>query len=182
MIKTETDAETRITGHIIDEKGRAVGGATVTCNGAETKTLFDGSYKFEDLEPGSHIVEIALEGYRRQRSQIETEEGGEAVLDFHLEPEEGDAKIYGYVLDEVTSEPVKMGGSVYMYRSTSNRNIPIDPRTGYFELAHLPSGTYTIWTSILEYEDKKKTVVVKEGEERRENFLIRKAEIEPPLG
>lgn len=182
MSETETEAKARITGNVIDEKGRPVGGATVLCEGAEARTLFDGSYRFEDLAPGPHIVEIAMEGYKRQRTRIEVEEGEETVINFHLEPEAGGAKIYGYILDEVTGEPVRTGGSVYMYRPTCNRNTPIDPETGYFEFAHLPPGTYTLWTSILEYEDEKKTVTVKEGEERRDNFNIRKADIEPPLG
>lgn len=182
MSDKESEAETSITGHVIDEKERPVGGAKVTCNGVETRTLFDGSYKFEGLAPDLHIVEIALEGYRRQRVQIETEEAGETVMDFHLEPKTGDAKIYGYVLDEVTKEPVRAGGSVYMFRLTSNRNMPIDSKTGYFEFINLSPGTYTIWTSVLEYDAKKKTVIVKKGEGLREDFLIRKAEIEPPLG
>lgn len=182
MTKEETEPKTKITGHVTDEKGRPLGGVTVACNGTETKTLFDGSYKFEGHEPGTHTVEIAMEGYRRHRRQILTDEGEEAILDFRLDSEAGVAKIYGYVLDGTNREPVSTGGSVYMYRHTFNRHTPIDPKTGYFEFAHLPPGTYTIWTSILEYEDEKKTVVVKEGEERREEFLIRKADIEPPLG
>ncbi|KON31542.1 hypothetical protein AC482_00290 [miscellaneous Crenarchaeota group-15 archaeon DG-45] len=176
------DAKARIAGQIIDEKGVPVGGVMITCDGEENRTLFDGSYKFDDLEPGPHIIEIALEGYGIQRREIEAREGGESTLDFHLEPEAGDAKIYGYVLDKVTGEPARTGGSLYMYRLTSNRSISFDPETGYFEVVHLPPGTYTLWTSVLGYEDEKKTVVVEEGDERRTDFLIRKAEIEPPLG
>ena len=182
MSEAETEARTRIVGYVIDEKGRPIGGAKVSCNGKETRTLFDGSYSFEELAPVPYIVEIALDGYVIQRRQIDTKEGEDAILDFNLEPETGNAMIFGYVLEEETGEPIGFGGSLYMIWPTYNRIVSIDPKTGYFEFTHLPQGVYTIWTSVLEYEDVKKTVIVKEGEDRREDFLIRKAEIEPPLG
>ena len=179
---SEKEAETTITGHVIDEKERPVAGAVVACDGSETRTLFDGSYRFENLVPGTHAIEIGLDGYLGQIKQIETEEGGEAVVDFHLEPEKGDTRIFGYVLEKETDEPIRTGGSVYMIRPTFNRNVPFDPETGYFEFADLPTGTYVLWTSVLEYDDEKKTVTVEEGEDRREDFFIRKGFIEPPLG
>jgi hypothetical protein len=39
-----------------------------------------------------------------------------------------------------------------------------------------------LWTSALEYDDARKTITVEEGEERREDFTVTKAWIEPPLG
>ncbi len=178
----ETEEVTKITGRVFDEKERPIAGVIVACDGSETRTLFDGSYKFENLDLGKHTIEIGLEGYQRQIEQIETEEGGEAVVDFHIEPEKGDTRIFGYVLEKETGEPIKTGGSVYMIRPTFNRNMPFDPETGYFEFADLPPGTYVLWTSVLEYDDEKKIVTVEEGEDRREDFFIRKGFIEPPLG
>lgn len=176
--EAEAEASTGIVGHVTDEGGRPIGGARVTCNGKEARTLFDGSYRFGELAPGPHIVEIALDGYGRQRRQIDTEEGEDAVLDFNLEPETGDAVIFGYVLEEETGEPAGIGGSLYMIRHTHNRNATIDPKTGYFEFTHLPPGTYTIWTSILEYEDLKKDIEIEGGERRRTDFHIHKKEPE----
>jgi hypothetical protein len=178
----ESEIRAIITGRVFDERGKPVGGAVVTCDGMDTRTLFDGSFRFEDLELGPYTVEIDLEGYRKQRREVVTMDEEEAVLDFKLETEVGDAKIFGYVISEETGEPLNVGGSVYMFRLTSNRNTPIDPRTGRFEFSSLSQGTYTIWTSVLDYEDNKKTVTVEEGEERREDFFITKADIEPPLG
>jgi len=172
----EMEEVTKITGRVFDEKERPIAGVIVTCDGSETRTLFDGSYKFENLDSGEHTIEIGLEGYRRQIEQVETEEGEETVVDFHLKPELGGAKILGYIIDEVSGEPVKTGGSVYMLRPKSNRNVPIDPTTGYFEFNHLPPGTYTIWTSILEFEDEKRTITVQGSEEERVDLLIKKKE------
>ena len=178
----ESEARAIITGRVFDERGKPVGGAIVTCEGMDTRTLFDGSFRFEDLELGPYTVEIDLEGYRKERREVKAINEEETVLDFNLVMEAGDAKIFGYVISEETGEPLKAGGSVYMFRLTSNRNTPIDPRTGRFEFSGLSQGTYTVWTSVLDYEDNKKMVTVEEGEERREDFFITKADIEPPLG
>jgi len=178
----ESEARAIITGRVFDERGKPVGGAIVTCDGMDTRTLFDGSFRFEDLKQGPYTVVIDLEGYRKQRKEVEAVIEEKVVLDFKLKTEMGDAKIFGYVISEETGEPVKAGGSVYMFRLTSNRKTLIDPRTGRFEFSDLSPGTYTIWTSVLDYEDNKKTLTVEEGEERREDFSITKADIEPPLG
>ena len=178
----ESEARAIITGRVLDERGKPVRGVIVICDGMDTRTLFDGSFRFEELELGLYTVEIDLEGYRRQRREVEAMDEQEVVLNFKLETETGDARIYGYVISEETGEPLKIGGSVYMFRLTSNKNTPIDPRTGRFEFSGLSPGTYTIWTSILDYEDNKKRVTLEEGEERREDFFIKEADIEPPLG
>jgi hypothetical protein len=182
MSKTEKEVKTVITGQVVDENRRPAGGLTVLCNGVSTRTLFDGSFRFEGLAPGNHIIETNLDGYTRLRVEVEVVEGEESVFDLQLIPEVGNARVYGYVFEEETREPLKTGGSMYMFRPTFNTNVPINPTTGYFEFNDLPAGTYTLWTSALEYNDVRKTITVEEGEERREDFTITKAWIEPPLG
>ncbi len=174
----EDDSKSRIAGHVSEENGRPAVGVTITCDGLETKTLFDGSFMFEELEAGSHFVEIFLEGYTRQARNIEVKEGEEVEVEIRLGLEVGDGKIYGYVIDEETREPLKEGGSVYMFRPTSNKNSPIDPETGYYEFADLPSGKYTIWTSILDHEEQNRSVALQDGELKREDFLVKKKEEE----
>lgn len=174
---------TKITGHVIDEKGRPIAGAKVVCSGMESLTLFDGTFKFEDLSPGLHIVEIRVEGYGKQQKQIDAEEGSVVSVGFQVEPETGNGRIYGYVLDDKTGEPITHGGSVHMFRPTSNRKASIDPDTGFYELINLSPGTYATWTSVLDYEEQKKTVTLEEGEEKRQDFLIsKKEEEEVPWG
>ncbi|MBS7652518.1 MAG: carboxypeptidase regulatory-like domain-containing protein [Candidatus Bathyarchaeia archaeon] len=172
-----------ITGRVFDEEGRPIAGVTVTCDGEETKTLFDGSYKFDGLPIGHHIVEVAVERYKTQKHHIEIlREEETVVLDFHLEPREGDSKIFGYVLDGSTWEPIKTGGSVYMSHPSLNRYTPINPFDGYYEFTHLPPGQYTLWVSLVEYEDEMKIVEVRNGEEKREDFIINKKREEIPWG
>jgi len=183
MSEADEKISTKIMGHVVDGKGRPVGGAKVVCNGMETLTLFDGTFKFENLAPGLHTVEIELEGYSKQAKQIDAGEEAVVFLEFQLEPEAGNAKIYGYVLGEETGEPVREGGSVYLFRPTSNRSALVNPNTGFYEFVGLSSGTYRVWTSTLNYEGQKKTVTLKEGEERRQDFLInKKEEKEVPWG
>jgi hypothetical protein len=182
MSEAEAKTGAEITGHVSDEKGRPISGGRVSCNGVEARTLFNGSYLLRNVAPGTYNVEVVLEGYRKQRKTIQVIEDKSVNVDFNLEVETGDAKIYGYVLDKATEAPLRAGGSVYMLRPTSNVKTLINPENGYFEFTNLPSGQYQIWTSILEYEDEKKVVVIDDGEDRREDFHIRKMDIEPPLG
>jgi hypothetical protein len=173
--KNEEKIRTKIIGQVIDKKGRSISGARVKYRNTKTLTLFDGSYIFEDVEPGKQNIEVELEGYRKQEKHIDIVQGKESVVNFQIEEATGDAKIFGYILNEETKEPV-IKGLVYLIRPVSNKNVKIDPRTGYYEFEQLASGTYDIWTSILEYEDEKRTVNIERGEARRQDFIVKKKE------
>jgi hypothetical protein len=182
MLRSELDGtEYMISGRVFEE-GRPVGGATVYCDGRETKTLFDGSYKFEGLSSGTHVITVVLEGYKTQKQIVELVREKDVKLDFHLESKRGDGKIYGYIFDEFNKEPVKTGGSVYVYRPTLNRYTSVDPISGYYEFTDLPPGLYKLWISALGYEDEMKIVAIQEGEEKRVDFIIKKRSEEIPWG
>ncbi|MBS7638469.1 carboxypeptidase-like regulatory domain-containing protein [Candidatus Bathyarchaeota archaeon] len=182
MVGAHMKAKCKITGHVFDEEGRPLMGVTITCDGKETKTLFDGSYQFDGLSTGRHLIEVTVERYKTQRHSVEILREEEVILDFHLEPEEGGGRIFGYVLDGSTRKPVKTGGSVYMSHPSLNRYTSINPINGYYEFAHLPPGKYTIWVSTIEYEDEIKIVEICNGEEKREDFIIKKKGEEIPWG
>ena len=70
-----------------------------------------------------------------------------------------------------------------MSNPVSNDRAPVDPKTGYFEFAQLSPGTYTLWTSALEYENEKKTIEVAARESKVEVFYVHKRrDVEPPWG
>jgi hypothetical protein len=164
-----------IIGKITDKKGRPISGARVKYQDSQTLTLFDGSYNFECVEPGKQNVEVELEGYKKLGKQIDIVMGEKSVVNFQIEEETGDAKIFGYILNEDTREPV-LKGLVYLIRPVSNKNVKIDPQSGSYEFVQLAPGTYDIWTSIIEYEDEKRTVTIVEGEEKRQDFIVKKKE------
>ncbi len=178
MSEHETKSKKMIKGRVVDEIRRPISGARVTCDGTETLTLFDGSFQFEYEKPETVMVEIKIEGYRKQKRQIDLIEFEPDVLEFQLEPDIGSSRIHGYVLDKETNKPIKGSGTVYLYRPTSNVIKMIDPNSGFYEFGNLPPGTYSIWTSVLDYQEQKMTITLGEREENKTNFLLDKEEEE----
>lgn len=174
MSEHETKSKIIIKGRVVNEIGRPISGARVIYDGTETLTLFDGAFQFELEKPENHLVEIIIEGYKKQKKQIELKEFESDVLEFQLEPDIGNSRIYGYVLDKKTNRPIMKGGTVYLYRPTSNQKKMIDPNSGFYEFNNLPLGTYNIWTSVLEYQEQKMTITLEESEEAKKNFLLDK--------
>lgn len=172
---------TIISGFINNKKGRPLTGAKVKCGGSQTLTLFDGSYKFE-VEPGLHTINVELEGFFKQQKEVFVDSKEEGRLDFVLETEIGTSKIFGQVVSKETGEFIK-NGLVFIVRPSKNINSKIDPKTGYFTFHKLASGTYDIWTSVLDYEDGKLTVSIGDDEEQRHDFRVnRKRDEEVPWG
>lgn len=178
MSEDDAKRNIKIKGRVVDEKGRPIAGAKVVCDRAEVLTLFDGTFQFEYEVSETLMVEIEIDGYRKQRRQFDLAEGESDVLEFQLEPDIGSARIYGYVFDKERNRPIEEGGTVYLYRPTSNIRTMIDPNTGFYEFDNLPLGTYSIWTSVLDYQEQKMTLSLGEGEEKRKNFLLEKKEEE----
>jgi hypothetical protein len=184
MSKFDSDEQrkpTKIFGLIKNFKGRPVPGAKVKCSGSQTLTLFDGSYFFE-VKPGLHTINVELEGFLKQQKEIFVNSNEEERLDFELEQEIGRSKIFGKVVSEETGEYLK-NGLVFIVRPNQNINSKIDPTSGYFSFDKLMGGTYNIWASILNYEDKKLTVTIGDDEEQRHDFLVnKKRDEEVPWG
>ena len=174
---------TKITGKVLKESGKPAGGITIRCGEKEVRTLFDGTYTFTDVQPGPHIITVHLEGYDESPVNVIVEEGQEAVQDISLTTAKGNGKIGGHVYVEETGEPVNKGGSVMMIETTANKIASVDPHSSYFEFPDLTAGVYTLWSSVLDYEDQKKVVDLNEDEEKEIVFLLkRKEEKEVPWG
>jgi len=178
MSEHETKSKIKINGRVVDEIGRPISGARVTCDGTDTLTLFNGTFQFEYEKPETLMVEIKIDGYRKQRRQLDLAECEYDVIEFQLEPDIGSSRIYGYVLDKETNKPIKGGGTVYLYRPTSNVKTMIDPNSGFYEFENLPPGTNSIWTSVLDYQEQKMTITLGESEETKKDFLLDKEEEE----
>jgi len=151
------------------------------CGERETTTLFDGSYAFRDLAQGTYEIRVSLEGYAESPQSVTMGEGEEVAHDLVLEQAAGKGRIWGSVVSEDTGRPPSTGGAVFIGRQTFNRATPINPLNGRYEFNGLPPGTYRLWTSVLEYEDKMVTVELKD-DEAVENMAIKKRLEEAPWG
>src|SRR4030043_1295776 len=167
---------TSITGKILLESGKPAGGIAVRCEDKEIRTLFDGTYKLINIQPGVHVITVNLEGYNESKNEIIVEEGQEVTKDVFLMPAKGRGKIRGFIYAEETGEPAINGGSVFMIRFISNKTVSVDPKNGYYEFLELMPGTYTLWSSVLGYEAQKKVVELANNEEREISFLLKREE------
>ncbi len=183
MARKGSKSSSKIVGSVYDSKGKPIAGARLNCDGRYTRTLFDGSYRFENLSPSTYVVTVTQEGFESQKKAIKLDESKTASLDFRLILKEGFGKIYGYVFDSSTGKPIVSGGTMIMVLPSKNKQVPIYPKDGYFEFQNLPLGTHQVWASVLGYGDEFKRINLKEKEEKRVDFFCRRKEsIEPPWG
>ena len=182
MTQSSSRSNCRIEGTVVDDKGKPISGAHVQCGEKRTLTLFDGTYKLEDLKASTQIVIITQKGFKTLQKTTDLGEKKTEILDFRLSPNTGYGRIYGQVYDSKTRKPLSEGTMIMVFPAT-NKQVHIKPANGSFEFPNLPSGTHEIWTSILGYLDDLKMVSLKENEEKQVDFYCRKNEaVEPPWG
>ncbi len=91
-----------ITGHVTDEKGKPLGGATVTAINTflGTHTDSNGNFTLTGLRAGSYLIECSFIGYQTVTKELGT--GGNEVNEIRLEPK-------AYLTDEVTVNATRAG-------------------------------------------------------------------------
>ena len=175
MEENASKNDLKLIGSVVDEKGRSISGAEIFLDGKQTRTLFDGSFIFEKLFPGTYELKLKLDGYQEQNQVILLEQE-DVDIELIMEPQVGAGKIMGYVVSEESGLPTSEGGTILMIMPTNNKYVRINPENGYYEFNNLAAGFYTITTSILEYEEEKEEYQLAEGEEKRIDFIVKKEE------
>ncbi len=82
-------------------------------------------------------------------------------------------KISGYVKDANTNRPIEFV-TVYLANTSLGCNTNSE---GYFEIANIPSGTFTIICTIVGHSKRSKQVTVSEGTLLELNFLLKPSEV-----
>lgn len=171
----------RICGRVFSYSGMILSGATLTCDGTEIATLADGSYTFSDLKPGNYDIKVRLHGFQSIDKNVRVHEDEDSIQDFYLSEALGSAKIYGHVIEDATGKPVNQG-TVILILPVANKYANIE-KDGYYEFTNLPTGTFTISTSLSGYEDVDTILRLEENETKKYDFLCKAIEIEePPWG
>ena len=84
IVESEIEARTIITGTVTDASSEApIQNAVITLDGTDTSTTTDqsGTFRFADLEPGTHTLTVRAEGYEETESRVEvTEEGANVQI------------------------------------------------------------------------------------------------------
>ena len=171
-----------ISGNVTSADGTILSSARVTCKGVETKTLADGTFAIDTIEPGTHDVTISLQGYETVTQSVLIQEGTVTELSFCLPKSVGAAKIHGHVYDALSKEFIQESGSIILVKPVFNKYGQIDHK-GHFEFTDLPTGKYRIFTSIPGYETGSVAFELAEGEEKRHDFVLKPLDVEePPWG
>jgi hypothetical protein len=175
-----------IQGSVLSEGGSLLGSAQVQCNGKKTITLFDGTFEFRDIEPGTYTITASLKGFKSQSKSVTIDKEGKVAADFHLPEARGTSKISGIVFDAVTKKPLTCGTVILIF-PIANRYAAI--KTPYlntgtnYEFDNLVEDSYNLITSIDGYEEEKAATVVGENEKKILDLFCRPAlVIEPPWG
>lgn len=159
-----------------------LGGAKVICNGNSTVALFDGSFRFENLAPGTYTITASLRGFQSQSKTVFIKEDETITLDFSLNEAVGTAKIRGCVYDAETGKPIASGGTVVLILPFANKYVSIN-KDGCYEFTNLIADTYDVWVTIGGYEEVKATIAMKEDETKIRDFYCKVKRIEePPWG
>lgn len=169
-----------IQGSVLSEGGSLLGSAQVQCNGKKTITLFDGTFEFRDIEPGTYTITASLKGFMSQSKSVTIDKEAKVAADFHLPEAWGTSKISGIVYDAVTKKPLTCGTVILIF-PIANRYVAIS--NGHYEFNNLVEDSYNLITSIDGYEDEKAATVVGEDEEKILDIFCKPAlVIEPPWG
>lgn len=166
-----------IQGSVLSERGSLLGGAEVACNGKKTITLFDGTFGFRDIEPGTHTITASLKGFKSRSRRVTIEKDSKATVDFHLPEVKGTSKISGRVYDAETKKPLTCG-TVILILTLANRYAQIN--NGYYEFDALVEDSYDLVTSLEGYENGKATIAVKENEKKIYDFLCKQVVVVEP--
>jgi hypothetical protein len=178
---SHTAATSKISGYIRSVDKRALKDARVACHGMETRTLANGSFAFQDLDPGTYKVRVTLQGYKPTSKTVSTYSGEETSVEINLRSSTGTAKICGHVYDAESKKPIRQG-TIIMILPVANKYRDVDGN-GYYEFPCLSSDTYKIVTSITGYEDGNATLKVANGENKNHDFLLKTMRVEePPWG
>ena len=166
-------------GFVSDLDEEPLTGVTVTITGTEfsdsEETDEDGFYAFENLAAGDYTLTYEKEGYQTQEEEISLEEN-EPPLDLGtiVMEEVVKAKISGYVYDidfnPIEKVRLKIKGIKTQYNDSESSDAE-----GFFEFPDLDANTYVITAKKKGFRNAKKTVKLKEGEEREIEIEMKKS-------
>ena len=170
-----------ITGTVSSQSGTALTGAKVKCEGHETSSLANGSYRLENLVPSTYTVTVSLKGFETSEKTVTIEDEKELTVDFILDKAHGTATIKGRVLDKMSGTAISEG-TVILILPLANKYSSIGA-DGSYGFENLPADTYELCTSVPGYRDERTETVLLDGEMRHIDFYCTASRpVEPPWG
>lgn len=171
-----------IAGKVCSARGSPLSGVAVSCNGHETATLADGTYRLEIPARSTYTITAMIKGFERGRREVIVGDAEEIQVDFCLRDAIGTGVIHGRVLDNVSGTPISSGGTVILVFPLANKYASISS-DGCYEFRDLPADSYELWVSVPSYEEMRSIVTLAGGETRTLDIrCIPTRPVEPPWG
>ena len=170
-----------IRGRVSSKGSTWLTGAEVSCGGATSNVLADGSYSLTGLSQGTCELKASLKGYTSVTEEVNLLENGILEVNLVLSKAVGNATISGTVTDGNSLLPLR-SGRVIMVLPIANRYADIDLH-GHYEFSELIAETYKLYLSVPGYEEQEAEVKVAECQMLSYNFSCRQVRVEdPPWG
>lgn len=93
-----------IRGRVVDQEGKGVAGARVTCAGHSSASDAEGNFVLLELEPGPHTLQVTMAGFSPLRRRLGVEEG--EVTDVGTLELQPGVRLHGRVVEKGSGEPV----------------------------------------------------------------------------
>lgn len=116
----------KVNGSVLDEKGKAISGATVNIYNLQTKADKQGKYSMDRLPPGSNTISVEADGYIKQTIKVTLVKGPNNTFDFILKSNvDKTAPITKYALiplTEVSNGKQYINGFIFKLKATDEVN------------------------------------------------------------
>ncbi|SLM29352.1 exported hypothetical protein [Desulfamplus magnetovallimortis] len=164
-----------IVGAVVDdETEELLSGIEVTLNRNDYPMISDtGYFIIEELPPGTYLVEVFVDGYKKGTQQVTITEELVAI-DFRLEPEESTdpvtGSISGTITDDTTGQPLT-GAEVAVDGTTLSAKTSAQ---GRYLIQGIPLGDYSVKASLTGYSLQTKYISITSDQLLTLNFQMEK--------
>jgi peptide/nickel transport system substrate-binding protein len=154
----------------VDSAGAPVVGAVITAGNMSRSTDASGFFNLT-LVAGTHTVNVSATGYASAMGSATITAQEETWLNFTLAMITLTLK--GHVYDADTHDSIA-GATVNLLSANVSVSSVRTNATGYYEILHIPFGTYTVRASMTDYETNESTLTVSTP-----GMLVRDFELTP---
>lgn len=164
-----------IMGKVTDETGSPLVGVKISLDtGQETLSGNDGSFSYQAVSAGSHIIKATLQGYTVQAQNLQVSGDQEVEVNFVLSPG-GAIVVQGTVADEKNLD-VGISRATISWSGVS-QGVKITDDQGKFEIPDLSPGEYVFTASKAGYVSEDILLTLSDVS-LEHNFLLKKSAIQ----
>ena len=163
-----------LSGSVLDNLGVKLSGAEIVLEGTNklTTSNSNGGYSLNELNPVTYKIKVSKQGYFDQDLSITLEKNKTLEYNFTLVKIEGVGEVIGIIKDS-NGNPI-IGAKIF-WTGLITGDTTVNS-SGYYKIADLPIGNYTLSASKPGYSTLDKSLKVLEGTIHTLDFTLEEAE------